>query len=135
MNIYTITDARLVEDPKEIELGGNKLTKIRVADNPPNKERNLTRYVDCLVGNRNAPIAARLAKGDVITITGNLVQREYEASGNGSVKKGTMLRSDEMPFVDNITIQKSPSFFGHPAVTGEQPAAEAGPDTTSPLPF
>lgn len=131
MNTTIIHDARLVDNPEELTLGGNEVIKLRLADNPISKERNITRYVDALCGGRLSAVAKKLAKGDTISIVGNLVLREYKASGKGKVKKGTVMRTDEMPFVQEIRVQRSDTFFGSTEATGdadeEAEATEAPP--------
>lgn len=114
MNLYTVPDARLVEDPARITTRkGSELVKIRCVDNPISTENGATpRFFDALIGRDDLKnTAMRLKKGDVITIWGALIRREWTSDGSGKTPKGETRITDEMPFVENIRVQRSPSFF------------------------
>lgn len=133
MNKY-IANVRLTEDPRELQLGGKDLVKLRVADNPIKSGKRaddlLPRFVDVLCGNRLVDVARRLRKGDIVTIIGTLVKRKFTA------KNGEVREAEEVPFPDDLWIQRSPSFFestptgpdaSPPAVTNPEPTPTPAP--------
>lgn len=107
-----------------MELGGKKVTKIRVVDKALSK-KHVDRFFNALLGGYDGETAARLKAKDRILISGTLAVQEYK-----SKKTGQMIRSDEMGFGTRILqVVQSPSFFGEQAApTEEAPAFDPALD-------
>lgn len=127
MNISTILDARVVsEKPFTRQAGTSSITKIRVADNPSRKnDRNPCRFLNAEGWGAVGEGLARLSKGDVVSLTGELKLDKY------TDKQGTE-RIDDVIVVTAFRVQKSDSFFNKDAA----PAPEAPvPSSSDDLPF
>lgn len=122
MNISTILDARVVsEKPFVRNAGENTITKIRVADNPSRKsDRTPCRFLNAEAWGKTGEQLAKLAKGDVVSLTGELKLDKY------TDKSGTE-RLDDVITVTAFRVQKSEAFFD------KTPKAEA-PDDDGPAP-
>lgn len=108
MNNYTIFDARLVADAEKVDLKSDKtLTKCRVADNNVGKKDDSrpARFVSCKAFGAQAEAMAKLSKGDVITVSGQLQIEAYDA------KDGTKKQQDVL-MVNSFRVHKSETFFG-----------------------
>lgn len=123
--------ANLGKDPEELELGGRKCVKIRVAEKGASK-RAIPRWFTAIVGGPDTDVAIQLKKGDTVALSGELVLTEYK-----NKKTNQMQREDEMPFAKLLRVIKSPSFFGAqdaPDADGtpsaDAPAGDAPPDLT-----
>lgn len=112
-NIHTIIDGRLVEAPRFFETKSDKtrLCSIRVADNPP---KSNTKYKSSFVSfvlneTLSAIVEERgLDKGDLVAVSGELREREYEKkAGKGKkVKKGEKGVGLEIAYVSMFRITK-----------------------------
>lgn len=103
MNKNIIFDARVVTKPRVNKVGERTLVNVRIADNPmgqKNKDRYMTRFVDCCFSGFDVDRAKKLDKGDVITVVGELFHREYEKTGEGRGKKAKKEKglAIDMPF-------------------------------------
>jgi single-stranded DNA-binding protein len=128
MNTYIIHDARLVADPKRLNLGGKDACEIRVADNPMRKETSKgkkipSRFVTILAWEGQANLMAKLSKSDVISVAGELGVEEY------TDKEGATVHKDVMR-VTNFKVHKSESFWA--AGGTPEPTADEADDA---LPF
>lgn len=115
----------LGKDPEALTLGGRECFKLRCAEKGSSKKA-ITRWFTAIVGGPDANTAPRLAKGDSLAISGEMILTEYTPkSGPNKGKKQT---EDEMPFAKIVKVLKSPTFFAEqsdaPADEG-QPAADA----------
>lgn len=114
-NIHVIPDGRLVEDPRTFETKDKKtLVSIRVADNPVGGKDSKYKpmFVSFVLNEQLGKIVLErgLAKGDVVSVSGDLRIREYEKKGGGKGKKkkakdGDVGLSYEIPFVNSFRIQ------------------------------
>jgi hypothetical protein len=89
LNVVTLFDVRVVFEPRVSQVGDKTLVTVRVADNPrgeKNKAKYLSRFIDCTFSGFDADRAQTLEKGDVITVTGEEFEREYDPNAKG--KKG-----------------------------------------------
>lgn len=113
MNISTILDARVVSDKAFVrEAGTNKITKIRVADNPSRKsDRTPCRFLNAEAWGGTGDQLAKLAKGDVVSLTGELKLDKY------TDKKG-LERVEDVITVTAFRVQKSEAFYGAPKEAG-----------------
>lgn len=132
MNTFTAI-CNLCRDPEELTLGEKQVMKLRLADNTPGKN-NETRYFGAIVSGIDVATAKRLATGDAIMVTGQLVSQEYTAKKDGKgVKKGQKVKTDEMPFAKIMQVVKSPTFFGDTNTAepdlGSEPAAAESSDS------
>ena len=114
MNIHTIVDGRLVEDPREFETkDGRTLCSIRVADNAMGKDSKYeTMFVSIVLNEALTKVVQErgLAKGDVVTVSGDLRIRLYEKKAGKGKKKskggdGGQGIAYEIPFVNAFRIQ------------------------------
>lgn len=118
-NSHTIVDGRLVEDPRFFETKGKtpaRLCSIRVADNPigGKDSKYLTSFVTFVLNEKLASIVEErgLAKGDIVAVSGELREREFEYSGKGGGngkkkrKKGEKGKSLEIAYVSLFRIVK-----------------------------
>ncbi len=108
MNSYVILNARLVADPQTFEFGDQKMTELRVADNPMRRKLKdgsdaPARFVTCKVWGKQAETAAKLLKGDIIAPSGELGLEHYKA------KDGTE-KSKDVLHVNSFCILQSESF-------------------------
>lgn len=129
-NNYTAI-ASLGKDPEALELGGREVMKLRLAEKAGNKNAE-TRWFTAIVGGPDVETAKRLAKGDSIAVTGELVLKKYKPKSGPN--KGKEQTEDEMPFAKLMRVIKSPTFFGDaeaPAAAGE-PTADAPAGDTPP---
>lgn len=125
MNNYTAI-VNLCRAPEELELGGRKCMKLRLADNTFGKNSE-TRFFNAIVSGNDAEVAARLASGDQICLSGTLVATSYKAKKGKN--KGKTMQADEMPFAKILQVTKSPTFFAGKDDEGEADAAdESEPD-------
>jgi single-stranded DNA-binding protein len=129
MFLGTIVDARVVSETAFTrQAGTSKVTKIRVADNPSRKsDRTPARFVNAEAWGTMGEQLAKLSKGDVVSLTGELKLDKY------TDKKGVE-RTDDVLVVTQFRVQKSESFY----VKG--PAADPGSkvedeEAESDLPF
>lgn len=125
MNISTIVDARVVSEKaftrKTSGATPNTITKIRLADNPSVKsDRNPTRFLNGEAWGKLGEQLAKLSKGDVISVTGELKIEAYKDKDGNE-------RADDVLTISHFRVQKSDSFFG-----GKK--AEAPADTAD-IPF
>jgi single-stranded DNA-binding protein len=107
MNTYIIHDARLVAEPKVITLKDNKvLTKVRLADNPPGKkdDKRPARFVTAKSFGKQGEALAKLSKGDVISVSGDLAIEAYQD------KEGNT-KTEDVLILGKFRVQKSESFF------------------------
>lgn len=124
----------LGKDPEELELGGRPCIKLRCAEKAANKKAE-TRWFTAIVGGPDTETAKRLAKGDKVALTGELVLKKYRPKNSREDKF-----EDEMPFAKLMQVINSPTFFGGKAdateTTGEPtadaPAGDAAPDLDIP---
>lgn len=118
----------LGKDPEALSLGGRECFKIRCAEKGSSKKA-VTRWFTAIVGGPDANTAPRLAKGDTIAITGELILTEYTPKTGPN--KGKKQTEDEMPFAKIMKVIKSPTFFadsgesGGPQVEPGVPSADA----------
>lgn len=102
---YTVA-ATLVMDPEALELGGKSCTKIRVVDKAISK-RAEDRFMNAILHGMDSETARRLAKGDMILLTGTLQLTSYM-----SKKTKQKVTADEFGFGTRILrVLKSPTFF------------------------
>lgn len=120
-NNYTAI-ASLGKDPEELELGGRACMKLRLAEKAGSKKAE-TRWFTAIVGGPDVETAKRLAKGDTIAVTGELVLTKYTPKAGPN--KGKPQQEDEMPFAKLMRVIKSPTFFSE---QGEAPAGEPTAD-------
>ena len=128
MNISTIVDARVVSEKAfQRTAGTNTITKIRVADNPSRKnDRNPCRFLNAEGWGQVGEGLARLSKGDVVSVTGELKLDKY------TDKNGTE-RVDDVIVVTAFRVQKSESFFsGGTKQADDVPHAQPNDDS---IPF
>lgn len=117
MNVYCIKNARLVDAPRQVNLGERKLTECRVADNPlKRKDRKgndrPARFVTIKFWEYQADMAAKLSKGDIIAVHGELEIEQYEGRDGTSKTKDTMT-------CQGFTVVKSETFYGRGGEAGE----------------
>lgn len=127
MNISTILDARVVSEKAFTRSAGTStITKIRVADNPSRKnDRNPCRFLNAEGWGIVGEGLARLSKGDVVSLTGELKLDKY-------TDKNKVERQDDVIVVTAFRVQKSDSFFEK----AKQQAEDDGPaPTDDDLPF
>lgn len=125
MMIATILDARVVsEQAYSRDAGGNRVTKIRVADNPSRKnDRNPCRFLNVEGWGVLGDQLAKLSKGDMVAVSGELKIDKY------TDKQGTE-RTDDVLVCTNFRVLRSESFFG------KAPEAPAGnTESDSDIPF
>lgn len=119
-NTYVLHDARLVADPETITLpSGDSLVNMRLADNPPHgkDDKRPPRFVKGKVFGKLAESAAKLTKGDIITVSGEL---GIEAYGEDLAKRADVMR------INTFRVQKSESFYGRDAGGDDRPAETKG---------
>lgn len=102
-------------DPKTVDLkDGKKLTKLRLADNPPvkrsDRDKNPARFISAKAFGPRGEALAKLRKGDVITATGCLTIETYDG------KDGTK-GQDDVLVIDQYRVQKSPTYFNEDTAT------------------
>ena len=124
MLIGTSLDARVVSaQPFIRETGKNRITKIRVVDNPGRKnDRNPARFYNAEGWGAVGDGLARLAKGDVVSLTGELKLDKY-------TDKTGAERTDDVLTVTNFRVQQSTAFFegGPGSKVAEPHAVDDGP--------
>lgn len=122
MNISTIVDARVVSEKAFTrKTDTNTITKLRLADNPSKKnDRNPTRFLNGEAWGKLGEQLAKLSKGDVISVTGELKIEKY------TTKEGVE-KFDDLLTITAFRVQKSDSFFGS--------EKEETPPDTSDIPF
>lgn len=127
--------ANLGKDPEDLQLNGKDLVKLRLAEKAGNKKAE-TRWFTALVGGPDVETARRLAKGDSIAISGEMVLKSYKSKKPAD--KGRMIFEDEIPFAKLVKVIKSPTFFAEGdapadegAPTADAPAGDAAPDLTA----
>jgi single-stranded DNA-binding protein len=132
MNSYNVLNARAVDAPREVAIPKSALTEIRMVDNPIKQTDNKgnkvkARFFTAKFWGYLAPLAARLAKGDVIALTGELGIETYKDK-NGEERDKDIVR------VNNFAVSKSETFFQN---QGQGEAAPNMPETPAPgeLPF
>lgn len=127
MNISTILDARVVSDKAFVrEAGTNKITKIRVADNPSRKsDRTPCRFLNAEAWGGTGDQLAKLTKGDVVSLTGELKLDKYK-------DKQGVERVEDVITVTAFRVQKSEAFYGAPKETVPETQVQAPDDD---LPF
>jgi single-stranded DNA-binding protein len=131
MNQVIIFDARVVAKARVNKVGDRTLVNVRVADNPigqKNKDRYQSRFVECTFSGFDADRAAALDKGDVITVMGEMFNREYTMQDKGAKPKkgkkaagGEKRMSFEIPY---CSLKQSP--FKEKAEAEEE--VEEGPE-------
>lgn len=128
MNISTILDARVVsEKPFTRDAGTTTITKIRVADNPSRKnDRNPCRFLNAEGWGVVGQGLAKLSKGDVVSITGELKLDKY-------IDKKSVERTDDVITVTAFRVQKSESFFDKSAPAPADESAPGFNDETIPF--
>jgi single-stranded DNA-binding protein len=126
--------ANLGKDPEELELGGKAVMKLRCAEKAGNKKAE-TRWFTALVGGPDVETAKRLAKGDSIALSGEMVLKSYKPKKPRY--KGEVIMEDEISFAKLVKVIKSPTFFAEQeapaeegAPTADAPAGDAAPDLT-----
>lgn len=134
MLLATAADARVVSKEAFTRAAGdNKVTKIRVVQNPSRKsDRNPARFFNAegwgIVGEQ----LAKLEKGAIVTLFGELKLDKYPD------KKTGQERIDDVLTVTHFRVQKSEQFFGRPALgTGTDSVAdpEPSPGIDTDIPF
>jgi single-stranded DNA-binding protein len=137
-NTYTAV-VNLTSDPESLTLGEREVRKLRCADNTFGKNSQ-TRFFDVIVSAApDMAVADRLAKGDQIVVTGQLVAGSYKAKKNSKyAKKGQEVKTDSIPFGRIMQVTKSPSFFtqdtefsGDDAESAETEGSTEEPDLES----
>lgn len=120
MNISTIVDARVVSDKAFTrKTEKNTITKLRLADNPSRKnDRNPTRFLNGEAWGALGEQLAKLSKGDVISVTGELKIEKY------TTKEGVE-KFDDLLTITAFRVQKSESFFGNKQDETAEPADSA----------
>jgi single-stranded DNA-binding protein len=110
-NTYTVV-GNLTSDPETLTLGEREVRKLRMADNTFGKNSQ-TRFFDVIVSSSpDIAVADRLAKGDQIVVSGQLVAGEYTAKKNSKyAKKGQKVKTDSIPFGRIMQVTKSLTFF------------------------
>lgn|SRR5678815_268376 len=122
MLISQALDARVVsEKPFTRNTGKNSITKIRVVQNPSKRsERNPARFFNAEGWGKLGEDMGRLAKGDVVTLVGEMKLDKYtDKNGNERV--------DDVMTVTQFRVQKSTAFFEKPDQAPEQPMDDAPP--------
>lgn len=114
--------------PEAISLGGRDCFKLRCAEKAGTKKA-VTRWFTAIVGGPDVQTASRLAQGDSIALSGELVLTEYKAKKPRY--KGEMIREDEMPFAKIMRVIKSPSFFSEDG-DASAPADDGAPTADAP---
>jgi single-stranded DNA-binding protein len=128
MSNTTVVIGNLGREPEALELGGRPCMKLRIAEKAGSK-RAETRWFNAIIGGPDVETAKKLAKGDTIAVTGELVYTKFKKKG---AKDFTY--EDEMPFAKLMRVIKSPTFFageGGDAPAGE-PTADAPAGDTPP---
>lgn len=130
-NTYVIHDARLVEDAEAQTLpSGDAVTTLRLADNPPHKKDPLkpARFVRGRAWGKLGESAAKLSKGDVVTVSGSL---GVEVNKDDDTKRYDVMR------IDSIRVHKSDTFYGREGGQDqdEQPAKGKGKQRADKDPF
>lgn len=123
-NTYTAI-VNLGKDPEELQLGGRDCVKLRCAEKAGNKKAE-TRWFTAIVGGPDVETAKRLAKGDTIAISGELVLKKYKPKKQRY--KGEEIFEDEIPFAKLMKVLKSPTFFNQ----DEAPADDGSPTADAP---
>lgn len=128
MFLGTIVDARVVSERAFVRnAGANTITKIRVADNPSRKaDRTPCRFVNAEAWGATGEQLAKLSKGDVVSLSGELKLDKY------TDKAGTE-RTDDVLTVTAFRVQKSESFFA--AKQTQVQAQDDGPTPDDDLTF
>ena len=120
----------LGKDPEALELGGKTVMKLRCAEKAGNKKAE-TRWFSALVGGPDVATAQRLAKGDAIAVSGEMVLKSYKSKKPAD--KGRQIFEDEIPFAKLVKVIKSPTFFaGGDAEQPGAPTADAPEGDTPP---
>lgn len=131
MIISSIPDARVVSKQAFTrQAGDNKVTKIRVCANPARKnDRNPTRFLNAEAWGAVGDGLARLSKGDVVFLSGELKLDKY------TDKTGTE-RTDDVLSVTHFRVVKSDSFFNDGKQADPEPSdPEQMPETDDSIPF
>lgn len=131
MMISTIVDARVVSEKAFVRQAKDKsITKIRVADNPSRKnDRNPCRFVNAEAWGALGPQLAKLSKGDVVSLSGELKLDKY-------TDKNGQERTDDVLTVTSFRVQKSESFFsGGPSTQAPDDGPVPGSTEDEDLPF
>lgn len=119
----TTETVKLVNDPAEVDVKGKKATRVRFVIKAPSK-RYKDRFVNGLLFGKDGEDAMRLAKGDVVQVSGQLCVGSYF-----SKKEKREVDADEMGFGWRIErILQSKTFFGQ-----AEPAAEAPAEPEEPV--
>lgn len=130
MNVHTIVDGRLVDEPRTFTTkDGKELLSVRVADNAFGDTKKFEpMFVSFVLSEGLAKVVKErgLTKGDVVTVSGDLRIRLFEQKG-GKGKKGPGI-SYEIPFVQSFRIQRcaADSREPEPSVEPEEVALDDG---------
>lgn len=129
MNMSNILDARVVSEKAFVrENASSKVTKIRVADNASRKnDRNPCRFLNAEAWGVIGDQLAKLSKGDVVSLSGELVVDMY-------TDKQGQERRDDLIKVTAFRVQKSTSFF-EPGTSTKTAPEETPAPTDDDLPF
>lgn len=126
----------LTQDPEELTIGEREVVKLRCADNTFGRNTE-TRYFDAIVSGPDLTAARKMAKGDGLVITGQLIKSSYKSKKGKN--KGKTVETDSMPFAKIMQITKSPTFFSggddndEPATDTSEPDLDAPTDGDDPL--
>lgn len=96
MSIYGHIDGRLTRDSELKSVGENQVLKFAVATDRYEKKQKIVQFINCdFWGSRAASIAQYMLKGQLVSIRGDIFNREYQAK-DGTTKVSMECRVDDV---------------------------------------
>ena len=135
MNVFTCT-GNLGRDPELRNAGGTNVCDFSVAVRAGFGDRESTLWVKATVwGNRAQSMADKLAKGDLVSVTGELSEEEW-TDRDGNARKDLALNVSDVTFLKLKAWEEGESTQSRPAEsTQSRPARSAEPEPEDDIPF